>query len=83
MHGADYIDAPFCAAHMDRLTHMHLHDAVGRKNHLPLGEGELDWREKIALAGTHNARAVVEVKTPSALRDSVKRLCLAGYVAAP
>lgn len=83
MHGAGYIDAPFYAAHMDRLTHMHLHDAAGRRNHLPLGEGELDWREKIALAGTHNARAVVEVKTPSALRDSVKRLCLAGYVAAP
>ena len=59
---------------MDRLSHMHLHDAAGRKNHLPLGAGELNWREKIALAQAHGARAVVEVKTPAALHDSVKAL---------
>ena len=74
MHGIADADAPFYAAHMERLSHMHLHDAAGRKNHLPLGAGELNWREKIALAQAHGARAVVEVKTPAALRDSVAAL---------
>ncbi|MGN1249962.1 MAG: sugar phosphate isomerase/epimerase family protein [Candidatus Spyradocola sp.] len=74
MHAIGDADAPFYAAHMERLAHMHLHDAAGRKNHLPLGAGDLDWREKIALAEAHGARAVVEVKTPDALRSSVEAL---------
>ena len=74
MHAIADADAPFYAAHMDRLAHMHLHDAAGRKNHLPLGAGELNWREKIALAEAHGARAVLEVKTPAALRETVEML---------
>ena len=83
MHDIADADAPFYAAHMDRLTHMHLHDTAGKKNHLPLGAGELNWREKIALAEAHHARAVVEVKTPAALRDSVATLRFAGCLAVP
>lgn len=82
MHAIADADAPFYAAHMDRLAHMHLHDAAGKKNHLPLGDGELDLQEKISLAQNYNIRAVVEVKTPHALRASAEVLRLAGWLTA-
>ncbi len=74
MHGVEYADRPFFDRHGDRLAHVHLHDAVGKRHHLPLGAGELDWRGKITLAAAHRSRVVVEVKTVEALRESVRVL---------
>lgn len=76
MHCADDADADFYAAHMDQLRHLHLHDAVRQthKVHLPLDEGELNWQEKMGLAQSRNCRAVVEIKTPQALRMSTELL---------
>ena len=55
---------------------MHLHDATHapNKNHLPLGEGEMDIAQKLRLAAEHDCRVVVEVKTVQALRASVEKL---------
>ena len=61
-----------------RLRHMHLHDALGRKNHLALGTGEVDWPRYLSLARERNCRAVLEVKTASALRRSLAALRGAG-----
>lgn len=76
MHCAWDADADFYQAHMNRLHHLHLHDAMhtGCKCHLPLGEGELDWRAKLALAERHGCRTVVEIKTQQALCASAKVL---------
>lgn len=62
--------------HRDRLKHMHLHDAmlVPGKNHLPLGDGELDIRQKLRLAMDCGCRAVIEVKTAQALQASAEKL---------
>ncbi len=50
---------------------MHVHDAIGAKNHLPLGSGEIDIAARLALAAGHNCRCVLEVKTIEGLKGSV------------
>lgn len=71
---ANHGDAAFYQRYADRLRHMHLHDATAKRCHLPLGTGELDIAALIRRAEDAGARAVVEIKTIAALRDSVKYL---------
>lgn len=73
-HGVEDMDEPFFRKHEDKLIHMHGHDALGRKNHLALGDGEIDLRGRFAWAERRNARIVLETKTIEALRTSVARL---------
>lgn len=55
-----------------RLCHMHLHDAARpKRDHLALGTGELDIRERLALARQCGCTVVLETKTVSALGASV------------
>lgn len=56
----------------DRLCHMHLHDAVkpGR-DHLALGDGQLELPDRLALARRRDCTVVLEIKTEEALRRSV------------
>lgn len=70
-HSAGNVDRPFILEHKNRLQHFHIHDAVGGKNHLPLGTGEIDLPWHLALAAEHDCRAVIEVKTVQALEQSV------------
>ena len=69
-------DVPFILAHRDRLIHFHIHD--GRedppKNHMALGDGEINLRERLDLAAERNARCVLETKTIDALKRSVQWL---------
>ena len=69
-------DVPFILAHRDRLIHFHIHDATENppKNHLALGDGDLDLRERLQLAADRNARCVLETKTVEALKKSVSWL---------
>ena len=69
-HSAGDVDRPFFLAHKDRLHHFHIHDAIGGKNQLPLGKGEIDLPWHLALAAERDCRAVLEVKTAQALADS-------------
>ena len=64
----------FIIGRKGRLKHMHLHDAIGKKNHLVLGTGEIDIAAMISLAKEHNCRCVLEVKTSDGLRKSVEYL---------
>lgn len=73
-HGTDNADEPFFRAHDERLIHMHGHDALGRRNHLALGDGEIDLRERFTWAKRQGARIVLETKTVDALQISVARL---------
>lgn len=73
-HGVEDVDEPFFRKHDDRLIHMHGHDGLGRKNHLALGDGEIDLRARFDWAKRRNARVVLETKTIQALRTSVARL---------
>ena len=66
-------DVPFITEHQDRLIHFHIHDATEApaKNHLALGDGELDLAARLRLAAQRNARCVLETKTIEALKKSV------------
>lgn len=69
-------DVPFILEHRIHLTHFHIHDGseTPPKNHLALGDGEIDLIERLRLADRSNARCVLETKTIEALRKSVKWL---------
>ena len=63
---------PWILDHRDRLIHFHIHDATENppRNHLALGEGELNTAERLDLARQRSARCVLETKTAEALRKS-------------
>lgn len=69
-------DVPFLMKHRDRLIHFHIHDGKEKplKNHLALGDGEIDLETRLKLAEERNARCVLETKTIEALRKSVQWL---------
>lgn len=73
-HGIGGTDEEFIMKHKDRLHHIHLHDAKGKKNHLALGAGEMDIEKYISLANKYNCRAVLETKTIDGLKQSVEWL---------
>ena len=73
-HGIGDADEPFFQQHEDRLIHMHGHDALRKKHHLALGDGEIDLAARFAWAKRANARVVLETKTIAALRTSIERL---------
>lgn len=77
---ADYADEPTIIKHIDRLCHIHIHDASGRKNHLKLGDGEVDIAKYLNLAKEHDCRVVLEVKTVYGLRQSVDWLKERGWL---
>ena len=66
-------DVPFLLAHRDHLIHFHIHDGTETppKNHLALGDGEIDLPERLELARSRAARCVLETKTVAALEQSV------------
>ena len=66
-------DVPFILENRDHLMHFHIHDASEQppKNHLALGDGEIDLEKRIRLAAERNARCVIETKTIEALKTSV------------
>ena len=69
-------DVPFLMEHRDRLIHFHIHDGTEAppRNHLALGDGEIDLRARLKLAEERSARCVLETKTVTALRQSVQWL---------
>ena len=62
--------------HIDRLVHMHLHDASPElhKDHLTFGDGVLNMSDYLQLAMAHYCRTVIEVKTIDGVRKSVEWL---------
>lgn len=70
----NFTQRPVIDKHIDRLTHMHLHDAIARehRDHLVFGDGELNINDYLNLARAHNCRVVIEVKTVEGLKRSVK-----------
>ena len=65
-------DGPVIMQRRERLAHFHFHDAQGRKNHLPLGSGEIDVQRYWELARACNGRVVLETKTIRGLKQSVE-----------
>lgn len=74
------MDAPFIMKHSNQLRHFHIHDGIAKsdkqkgRNHLALGDGEINIQERFSMADDRNARCVLETKTISALKKSVEYL---------
>lgn len=64
-------DGSVILQHRDRLCHFHFHDALTKKDHLPLGTGEIDLQKYLQMADQSASRIVLETKTISGLRESV------------
>lgn len=73
-HSSGKIDELFIGKHINKLYHMHFHDAIGKSNHLALGTGEIDIKEKLNIAKKNNCTCVLETKTIKGLKESVKNL---------
>jgi len=71
-HSAGKFDEEYIISKVDRLRHFHIHDALGKRNHLALGSGEIDLNRKLELAKRNDCRCVVETKTVEALRASIE-----------
>ena len=69
-------DVPYLTEHKDRLIHFHIHDGSEKpaRNHLALGDGEINLISRLELAQNRNARCVLETKTIEALKKSVEWL---------
>ena len=65
-------DVPFILSHKDKLKHFHIHDGKENppKNHLALGDGEIDLKARLRTAAKCGARCVLETKTIEALKKS-------------
>lgn len=74
------IDQDFILKNKSKLKHFHVHDGTlpnaatkqFGKNHLQLGTGNINLKEKIYLAKETNSRCVIETKTVGSLVESVK-----------
>ena len=66
-------DVPFIRAREDQLIHFHIHDGTEQppRNHLALGDGEIDLADRLRTAEEHHCRCVLETKTVEALERSV------------
>lgn len=71
MHCVNGYDEAFYQRHLDKLWHMHGHDAAGKHPHLALGDGEIDLHTRFSLAEDCSARIVLETKSIEALKQSV------------
>ncbi len=69
-----FTDKQYLMMHENEIAHMHLHDAIGKKDHQVLFEGELNIAELLSFAEQKKIRALVEVKTAEALERSIKAL---------
>jgi sugar phosphate isomerase/epimerase len=72
--GHDYSfgnDQEFVIEHLDKIRHMHIHDAIGVDHHLALGSGDIKLERYIGFAKNYHIRCVIEAKTIEALTESV------------
>lgn len=79
-HGCGNLDEPYIVENQEHLCHMHMHDALGKKNHLALGTGELELDKYLSLAEDQKYRVVLETKTIEGLRQSVNWMRQKGHI---
>ncbi|MDB5054631.1 MAG: hypothetical protein JWM44_2681 [Bacilli bacterium] len=58
----------------DRIKHMHLHDCNDKSDHQPLYSGKVPINNRLEFAENNNLSVVIEVKTSTALQESVDQI---------
>lgn len=79
-HSCGDLDETYIIENKEKLCHMHLHDANGKKHHLPLGTGKLDLCRYLDLASECYCSVVIEVKTAEGLKKSVEWIKDKGWI---
>lgn len=79
-HGANGVDEAFIMQRSNRLWHYHVHDAQGRRDHIALGEGEVDLLKYLSLTDKVSGRKVIETKTIESLVKSAEWLKLKNII---
>lgn len=75
-------DVPFIEERAGRLRHFHIHDGTEKppRNHLALGDGEIDLIARLRTAEDHACRCVLETKTARVMERSAAWLRERGYL---
>jgi sugar phosphate isomerase/epimerase len=73
-HSAGEVDKEFIVSNLNRLKHMHLHDAIGKNNHLPIFSGDINIQDRLNTAITTGSSCVLETKTIEGLKKFVEKL---------
>ncbi|MCP4581344.1 MAG: sugar phosphate isomerase/epimerase [candidate division Zixibacteria bacterium] len=73
-YSSGYKDTVYIKEHFDKVKHLHLHDAIGNKDHLELGEGELNILDILSEVRDSVERVVIETKTATGLIQSMEYL---------
>ncbi|GAU78485.1 TIM barrel protein [Fusibacter sp. 3D3] len=79
-HSSGFADQAFLEKNIKRIQHFHVHDAIGKSNHLTLFEGEIDIEYFLTLSKQNEATVVFETKTIEALKESISRLKVRGEI---
>lgn len=74
------IDEEFIMNFREKLYHFHIHDSMGKSDHMILGTGDIDLAQRLGIAKDCKCRCVVETKTVDALNKSVLWLKNNGYM---
>lgn len=69
-----YLETGIISKHKNRISHMHLHDFDGINDHKPLYTGNIEIDRYLKLAKELDITTVIEVKTITALKESVLSL---------
>ena len=70
----DKVDLDFMQKHQKSIQHMHFHDVLGKADHKPLGEGEIDLKAELKFATYNPIDVLIELKSIDALERAVKVL---------
>lgn len=71
---SDFTDKEYLMRNIDKIAHMHFHDAKGKNDHQIPFDGDLNIEELIEFAKEQDIRMLIEVKSIDALKKSVKVL---------
>nr|WP_312578757.1 TIM barrel protein [Sedimentibacter sp.] len=71
---SNFTDKQYLIKNVNKIEHMHFHDAKGQKDHQVPFDGDLNIRELIKFAKQQAIRMLIEVKTKDSLRKSVQIL---------
>lgn len=74
------IDEKFILENEAKLCHFHIHDSLEKQDHMTLGTGEIDLKQRLGIAAKQNCRCIVETKTVAALKKSVSWLAQNKYM---
>lgn len=73
-------DRNFIITNLNKLEHMHIHDAKEQRCHLELYSGDMNIDDKLELARNKGITSVIETKTVDSLKISVSELRNRGFM---